>query len=123
MGLKMAPQLENEPGLHVGSHVIWVNESAPMKKRVILFGSSFSECRLECTLLSYMAIHAFHEVHFIWSTNLDQKYIELNKPDLLLIEMPERFLTKFPKDDFCIEEFGIRTAKSWIEQHGWPRTS
>jgi alginate O-acetyltransferase complex protein AlgJ len=117
MGLKSQPQLENEAGLHVGSHVIWINEDAPIKKKVILFGSSFSECRLECSLLSYMIIHSFHELHFIWSTSLDFDYIHLNRPDLVLLEMPERFLTKCPNDDFKVEDFGVETAKNWTKNN------
>ena len=33
LGLKSQPQLENEAGLHVGSHVIWVNDEAPIRKK------------------------------------------------------------------------------------------
>ena len=113
VGLKEKNGLENEPGLHVGSHVIWRNAKAKLRKKIILFGSSFSEARLECTLLSYMFSLYFQDVHFIWSSNIDTGYIERNKPDLVVIEMPERFLTQCPSDNLCIEEMGARIAQKW----------
>ena len=64
-----------------------------------------------------MIIHTFQELHFIWSTSLDFDYIQLNKPDLFLLEMPERFLTKCPNDDFKVEGFAAETARNWIRNN------
>ncbi len=97
---KEAHGLENEAGLHTGSHVIWRNTAAPRPERVVLFGSSFSEYRAECTLLSFMAAITFAEVHFVWSADLDLGLIRRIAPDIALLEMPERFLTHCPRDDF-----------------------
>ncbi|WP_131118344.1 hypothetical protein [Lichenihabitans psoromatis] len=101
-------------GLHVGSHLIWRNPTAEVKKNVILFGSSFSESRLECTLLSYLFALYFEEVHFIWSTSLDKSYITRTRPDYVFVEMPERFVRQVPADDLSIERFGAAEAEKWL---------
>ena len=100
VALKEARGMENEPGLHTGSHVVWRNPDAPRRERVVLFGSSFSEYRADCTLLSYLAAITFAEVHFVWSSNLDLDMIARIAPDIAVLEMPERFLTECPRDDF-----------------------
>lgn len=97
---KEANQLENETGLHTGSHVVWRNDAAPHAARVVLFGSSFSEYRAECSLLSLLAAISFAEVHFVWSADLDLGMISRIAPDIAILEMPERFLTHCPRDDF-----------------------
>ena len=115
VGLKEKNGLENEPGLHVGSHAIWRNPKAELNKKVILFGSSFSEARLECTLLSYMFALYFRELHFIWSSSIDMGYVVRHRPDAVIVEMPERFLTQCPPDNLCIEEMGARIAQKWTQ--------
>lgn len=100
VAFKEAHGLQNEVGLHTGSHVVWRNTAAPRPERVVLFGSSFSEYRAECTLLSFLAAITFAEVHFVWSADLDLGLIRRIAPDIALLEMPERFLTHCPRDDF-----------------------
>jgi hypothetical protein len=97
---KEAHGLENEAGLHTGSHAVWRNSAAPQPARVVLFGSSFSEYRAECSLLSFLAAITFAEVHFVWSADLDLGLIRRIAPDIAILEMPERFLTHCPRDDF-----------------------
>lgn len=92
--------LENDVGLHVGSHVVYRNETAERAERLVLFGSSFSDHRAECGLLTFLAALFFREVHFIWSTDLDLALIARIAPDIALLEMPERFLTQCPADRF-----------------------
>lgn len=92
--------LQNEAGLHTGSHVVWRNDAAPRRERVVLFGSSFSEYRAECSLLSFLAAITFAEVHFVWSADLDLGLITEIAPDIAILEMPERFLTHCPRDEF-----------------------
>ena len=100
VAFKEAHGLENEAGLHTGSHVVWRNDAAPRPERVVLFGSSFSEYRTECSLLSFLAAITFAEVHFVWSADLDRGMIRRIAPDIAILEMPERFLTHCPHDDF-----------------------
>jgi hypothetical protein len=113
VGLKEARDLRDEPALHAGSHTIFFNTQAQTKGRVILFGSSFSEYRLDCSLLTFIFCMHFDEVHFIWSTNLDYDYISRLHPTLVVVETPERFLTQCPRDDLCIEAVGVDLAKRW----------
>lgn len=101
---KEANNLENEGRLHVGSNVIFRNEDANVcRKKVILFGDSFSEYRT--TLLSGMLAETFEEFHFVWSTSLDYSYIERVKPDIVLSECAERFMARVPADDFDLENY------------------
>lgn len=118
VALKEALNLENEPGLHTGSHVIWRNQDAPRPERVVLFGSSFSEYRTDCTLLSFMAAITFAELHFVWSANLDLDLIARIAPDIALLEMPERFLTECPRDDFNLAAYETRTLARYAGASG-----
>jgi len=113
VGLKERRGLENEPGLHVGSHCIFANDAAEIAEDVILFGSSCSEYRLEASLLTAIFAHYFRTVHFIWSTSLDLDYIARHHPHLVVAEMPERFLTECPDDSFCVEAEALRRAAHW----------
>ena len=115
IGLKRQFNIADDPGLHVGSHVIFINDQASIKECVVLFGSSFSECRLECSLLTSILCLYYQEVHFIWSTNLDYDYIRRQRPSLVISEIPERFLPNCPPDNFNVEMFGATTAEKWRE--------
>jgi hypothetical protein len=100
---KEAVKRENDPGLHVGSQVIFRNENADHKKRVLLFGDSFSEYRPH--LLTGMLSESFYEVNFVWSTSLDYSIIDSYQADIVISEMAERFTTgSAPNDNFQCKE-------------------
>jgi len=108
-------QLVNEGHLHVGSHVVYRNESEHVaKKKVILFGDSFSEYRPH--LLTGMLAETVSELHFIWNARLDYEYIDLIKPDIVINELAERFMVEVPKDDLCIQEFSNNRVESYKQQ-------
>ena len=109
--------LENAGGLHVGSHVAFRNEAAERPERLVLFGSSFSEYRADCSLLTFLAALFFHEVHFVWSSDLDTGFIERLAPDMALIEMPERFLTHCPRDCFDLASHASMVSAAWLAAH------
>ncbi len=92
--------LPNDMGLHVGSAVAYRNPRSQRPERLVLFGSSFSDHRAECGLLTFLAALFFREVHFVWSTDLDLTLIGQLAPDIAVVEMPERFLTTCPADQF-----------------------
>ncbi|MBN8891863.1 MAG: hypothetical protein BGP12_05245 [Rhodospirillales bacterium 70-18] len=98
--LKERQRREDDVGLHVGCHVAYRNARAERPERLVLCGSSFSDHRAECSLLTFVAAMFFREVHFIWSSDLDLDLIRRIAPDLALVEMPERFLTHCPADRF-----------------------
>ena len=92
----------NDIGLHVGSYVVYHNPSATEKKKLLLFGDSFSEYRPN--LLTAMFAETFREVHFIWSANIDFDYVERIKPDILITELVERFMPQVPNDRFVLDK-------------------
>jgi hypothetical protein len=108
--LKERERRQNEAGLHVGSAVAYRNSAAQLDERLLLFGSSFSDHRIECSLLTFVAALFFKEVHFVWSSNLDFSLIERLQPDRVVIEMPERFLTVCPPDDFDLDRYEADTV-------------
>jgi hypothetical protein len=111
--LKERLGLENAAGLHVGSHVAFRHPAAPLGLRLMLFGSSFSDYRLECSLLTFCAALFFREVHFVWSASLDERLIAELAPDAVAIEMPERFLTTCPDDRFDVMAHAAQLVANW----------
>lgn len=120
VGYKEANGLENEVQLHVGSHIIVNSESAQIDETLVLFGSSFSEYRLQCSLLTFVCALFFKRVHFIWSADLDFNYILRHRPDLVIVEMPERFVTVCPPDTFEVESYGVTRLASWLAAGSQP---
>ncbi|MDN3589676.1 alginate O-acetyltransferase AlgX-related protein [Methylobacterium adhaesivum] len=92
------------PDLHVGAHVVYRNDTPGADPRtVVLFGDSYAH--FAPIMLTGLLAETFREVHFVWSSSLDWTYIEAVRPDLLLFEMAERFLTRVPDDRFDIRAF------------------
>ena len=89
--------------LHVGAHVIYGNDRATDRRRVVLFGDSFSH--VMPYMLTIMLAETFREVHFIWSTALDWSYIARVRPDIVLTEVAERFMTHLPDDTFDLDTY------------------
>lgn len=67
---------------------------------VMLFGNSFSEFRPH--QLTAMLSETFRNVHFIWSTGLDWDLIERIRPNIVITEIAERFMSTLPKDDLNV---------------------
>ncbi len=96
--------LINEANLHVGSSVVYRNNSEnAIDKCILLFGDSFSEYREH--LLTGMLAETFREVHFIWNSSIDYKYVDRIKPDVVITELAERFMTRIPDDKFDVQGF------------------
>ncbi|MCF7980420.1 MAG: hypothetical protein K9K86_00440 [Pseudomonadales bacterium] len=111
---KEANKMENDPGLHTGSLVIYKNEAAPNHQKLVIFGDSFSEYRPY--LLTGMLAETFREVHFIWSTAIDFSYLERVQPDIVITEIVERFMPQIPDDTFNIETYVTNKMLSLIDQ-------
>jgi hypothetical protein len=83
--------------MHVGSHVTFRNEaSSAANKRILIFGDSCASQRMDA--LTGMLAETVREVEFIWSSNLDWAYVKRARPDVVIYELAERFLTKVPSD-------------------------
>jgi alginate O-acetyltransferase complex protein AlgJ len=87
--------------MHVGSHVAFKNEMpTAANKRILIFGDSASSQRANG--LTGMLAEGTREVEFIWSSNLDWAYISKTRPDVLVYQLVERFLTIVPKDKLSL---------------------
>jgi len=104
--------LINEANLHVGSSVVFRNDSdKAIDKCIILFGDSFSEYREH--MLTGMLAETFREVHFIWNGSIDYKYVDRIKPDVVITELAERFMTRVPDDKFDVQEFAAERLNAF----------
>lgn len=93
--------------IHVGAHVVYRNEGEGADpRRLVLFGDSCAH--FDPFLLTGLLAESFFEVHFIWSASLDWTYIGQVRPDILLVELAERFLARVPSDDFDVAVSGQR---------------
>ena len=93
--------------LHVGAHAVFRNEAATADpRRVVLFGDSCAH--FAPFMLTGLMAESFREVHFVWSSSLDWRYIEAVKPDILLCELAERFLARLPDDHYDVAVAGRR---------------
>ncbi len=96
-----------EAVIHAGSHVAFKNEApSAADKRILIFGDSYSSQRSDS--LTAMLAESAREVEFIWSTNLDWDHIARMRPDVVVYELVERFMTIVPKDNF-----NLRRANLW----------
>ena len=113
VGFKEANTLVNAAGLHGGSHCVFVNHRAESKDSIVLFGSSFSDYRLTVNLLTAICVAHFRVVHFIWSTDVDFGYVARIRPDVVVTEIPERFLALCPSDELDIESYAVARLARW----------
>jgi hypothetical protein len=52
--------------------------------------------------LTGMLAETATEVEFIWSSNLDWRYIERARPGVVIYELAERIMWYLPEDNFSI---------------------
>ncbi len=97
--------------LHTGAHIVFRNASPSADPRtLVLFGDSYAH--YAPIFLSGFLAESFREYHFIWSANLDWNYVEQIKPDILMIELAERFQARVPDDRFDVGALaGLPAAK------------
>jgi hypothetical protein len=81
---------------HIGIMRKWENSKAPNNQKVIVFGNSFFERGSGSTGLSWWFSRLFSEFHFYWSPECDWDIVEKEKPDILICQTIERFLTRVP---------------------------
>jgi hypothetical protein len=107
--------LENDVGFHVGSNVVFVNrEPNANDKVIVLFGDSFAEYRPH--LLTGMLAETFRELHFVWSISIDWNYVKRVKPDIVVSEATERFMTTLPDDGFDVDDVTLRKLAPLINR-------
>jgi alginate O-acetyltransferase complex protein AlgJ len=117
VAFKEEHQLIDAPGLHAGSNVVFRNETPDADpRRVVLFGDSYSEYRTH--QLTGMLAETFSEVHFVWSANVDWRYVEAVRPAVILTEMAERFMNIVPADDLDLAAFSAQRLREFRAEQG-----
>jgi hypothetical protein len=90
--------------LHVGAHVIYRNASPNADpRRMVVFGDSYAH--FAPSMLTIMLAETFREVHFVWSTSIDWRYVERTMPDILVTQIAERFMFQVPDDTFDLDAY------------------
>jgi hypothetical protein len=91
--------------------------------KILIFGDSYASQRADA--LTGMLAETAREVEFIWSSNLDWHYIERTRPDVVIYEIVERFMTVVPKDNlnlrWILARQGLRAK--WLEYRARKRAA
>lgn len=98
-GAKITHEYEFNPGHFVGSHNIWKNETAPIKKKLVVFGNSFFGGVASPTRLGWWMSRLFSEYHMKWQNTVDVEYVEKTQADFVIAQTIERFLVRPPVAD------------------------
>jgi hypothetical protein len=96
-GLKRIKAITAIRGSYVGSRFVWMNETAPIRQKVLVFGNSFFRSDEEAEALSWWFARCFREYHFVWDPTVDFSYVDQVKPDILICQTIERFLPVVPE--------------------------
>ena len=67
-------------------------------RRVLIFGDSYSH--FDPVQLTGMLAETFRDVRFVWSTEVDWRYVDEVGPDVVICEMAERFMSRVADDRF-----------------------
>jgi hypothetical protein len=95
--------VSNDVGLHTGSMVSFESKSPDAADmNLLVFGDSFFEYRTH--LLTGMFAETVRKFTFVWSTSIDWDIVAAIKPDVLLSECAERFMTTLPADTLNIAD-------------------
>ena len=87
--------------IHVGTHVRYFNPMpGAAKKKFLIFGDSFPSQRDDA--LTAMLAETVRDVEFVWSSDLDWAFIKRAKPDVVIYELVERFMTILADDKLSI---------------------
>lgn len=95
------------PGLLVGSRVVLTNPEAADRRRLVVFGDSYTS---HADGLGPMLAESFAETHLLWSASVDWTYLARVRPDVVMHELAERFLRKVPRDGRDVDALGDARA-------------
>jgi hypothetical protein len=101
--------------VHIGSHVRYRNTAATAANKILIFGDSYSSQRTDA--LTGMLAETARDVEFVWSSNLDWAYIKRARPDVVVYELAERFMTIVPSDQLSLRWTVARQTvrAKWLE--------
>ncbi len=108
--------------IHVGCHARFSNARAPNDCRLLLFGDSF--CGVGPHLLTALLAETVRELDFVWSANVDWRLVRRVKPDAVVTQIAERFLSAPPAAKFDLRVTALRQrllaarrrAESWLRR-------
>ena len=95
--------------VHIGAHIRYKNFSASaVDKKILIFGDSYASLRPDG--VTAMLAETAREVEFIWSSNLDWAYIRRARPDIVVYDLVERFMTVLANDKLSLRWTVARQA-------------
>lgn len=80
----------------IGVHMKNTNRCPLINKKVMLFGTSTASYGMLPNQLSWWMKHIFAEYHFVWQTDVEYDLVDKVKPDIVLCQTVERFLSRTP---------------------------
>ncbi len=99
-------------GGHAGLVRVTGNEAAPRPETIVVLGGSGAYPQPECPgTLGDLLARTFAGVHFLWAPfGWAQTYLEMVRPDLILVQTAERFIVRVPPRDALIVPPGLPRA-------------
>ena len=87
----------HRPGGHLGVRRHWINESAPIQKKLFVAGNSFCGTGDNQTTLNWWLSRIFREIYFDFNPSLDLTILDDFTPDVVITQTIERFLSFVPE--------------------------
>jgi hypothetical protein len=87
------------PGGYIGGKVVFRNPAAPIKKKLVAFGNSFTGGYASSDIqgsVSFWFSRWFEEYHFLFHPEMDKAYINSVRPDVVFCQTVERFIPVVP---------------------------
>ena len=104
--------------IHVGTHVRYLNATpGAQKKKILIFGDLFSLQRGDA--LTATLAETARDVEFVWSSNLDWPFIKRVKPDIVIYELVERFMTLVRRLVRSARRWKRRGLRRTVARHWW----
>lgn len=95
-GLTMVENYYPSTKRFMGRRFRWVNSTAPSELKVLVFGNSFFGTGDFAGYLSWWGKHLFREFHFHWGADIEWSLVDELRPDVVLGQTVERFLSVVP---------------------------
>lgn len=83
-------------GSHQGIVREWINEDAPINRKILIFGNSMFERGSGPLTLSWWLSYAARNVMFVWSPQVEKRIVEEFEPDVVVMQTVERFMGTVP---------------------------
>jgi alginate O-acetyltransferase complex protein AlgJ len=83
--------------IHIGARSRFLNPTARNEKTALLVGDSYSRPGLDS--LTGMLAETVRSLEFVWSSEIDWFLVKRTRPDILIVEIAERFLAMLPRDN------------------------